>query len=903
MGIKHKNYLGTGGTEYTVSYKGMRGVDFSADGNAPTRERFAYLENMYRDYEGSGGDIVESIPGFRYICHALNYGRVNSLFSYKDGEGREMVVIHADNKLYRFAVDERDKSPTVEELGTVAGNKSSAFVFGSSLYVLDGESIHRIDGEGNFSTLGEGGAIPYVPTTFLNGEEYEQRNLLTDEFYESYGIVNCETLSLGSPEIEYEIISEEERTCRVKRVNATTNIDLYVPESAVFSGNAYKVVEIAPRAAIASLRIKSLHMAKGIRKIGEQAFFGCSFLQRAIISDTVEEIGEFAFAGCDALTELHLGSEVKKIGRELFASSENMFMITYSGSEEEFAEIDCLTDLSNVAVSCGVENEKIMISIPVHSLASEIKTVTLDGVSHSFSTVEKDGVISAVTLYESKKSSLNGRTVRIHGVHHGSKFTASKAGVSFMSESSISGLEAIKKCTVCESFDGRIFLSGNPQLPNTVFYSAREKNGKNSPLYFGVLNYFNDGVGSFKVRALLSVGDSIAVFKEGDDTGGSIYYHTPRETGIDILPKVYPVSYIHTGVCAVGDAISFFDDHLFISHLGLTGIEQDSSGVGKRVAVRSHNVNPKLLAESLGDIKLSCWRGYLVLMAGERFYLADSRQTFRHDSRNVEYEWYFLNRIGSYAHGTPVYRYESVPMGEYLIHERVDEEVTRHVYSTYNNGVPTYYTIEDGVKYLLYKTDEVRGGSFYRPSALLCCENDLLFFGTEDGCIYLFNSDKRGVPPDRIARMDDFDEVEYACSYANRIHSDFYSFADHAPSYVVRTVMDDCSIPNLTKSTVKNSLVAKVKACGAAEISCHVSTDKSEYTEVVSISDSALDFSDVDFSHFSFSTSEYFSVPIKEKEKGWIEKQLTLSSSKFRAPFGVCSITYRFTPKGRIKNN
>jgi len=75
--------------EYTVSYYSMRGVDFSQGQGAAGRERFTYLENMYRDWDGGGGDVVESIPGFRRVLSGG--GRTNGIFSHKDKDGREFI--------------------------------------------------------------------------------------------------------------------------------------------------------------------------------------------------------------------------------------------------------------------------------------------------------------------------------------------------------------------------------------------------------------------------------------------------------------------------------------------------------------------------------------------------------------------------------------------------------------------------------------------------------------------------------------------------------------------------------------------------------------------------------------------------------------------------------------------
>ena len=51
-----KNLIGSE-SQYNRHYSNMRGVDFTGDGSNIQSDRFAYLENMYRDYEGEGAGI------------------------------------------------------------------------------------------------------------------------------------------------------------------------------------------------------------------------------------------------------------------------------------------------------------------------------------------------------------------------------------------------------------------------------------------------------------------------------------------------------------------------------------------------------------------------------------------------------------------------------------------------------------------------------------------------------------------------------------------------------------------------------------------------------------------------------------------------------------------------------
>ena len=220
--------------------------------------------------------------------------------------------------------------------------------------------------------------------------------------------------------------------------------------------------------------------------------------------------------------------------------------------------------------------------------------------------------------------------------------------------------------------------------------------------------------------------------------------------------------------------------------------------------------------------------------------------------------------------------------------------------STYLDGEQYCYVEEDGHRYAVYRTEEKRGGIFHPLTALSATREDELIFGTSCGDVCIFNTDKRGVAPDFISNSPDFSKEEYEATYTRKIHPYFYSFADRAPRYALKSAKDSCGASGVLKSTVKHSLAVTFRAKGGSPI-CEVGTDKSGYSEACRLPSSDVDFSYLDFSSLSFSTADRMTAPISEKEKGWIEKQVAISSSDFRCPIGISEITYRFTVKGRIK--
>ena len=165
----------------------------------------------------------------------------------------------------------------------------------------------------------------------------------------------------------------------------------------------------------------------------------------------------------------------------------------------------------------------------------------------------------------------------------------------------------------------------------------------------------------------------------------------------------------------------------------------------------------------------------------------------------------------------------------------------------------------------------------------------------------IFNNDMRGVPPLYLSSKEDFSMEDYQRHMSRRIHPYYYSFDGHAPRYAIRTLRDDCDVPLLTKSTSKNSSVIKVNAYRASRLAVEIYTDRDSYKEIAAFPAGEWDFAELDFACAVLDNHEYTSLPLGEKEKGWVEKQMNIYSDSFASPIGVVSITYRYSVKGRIK--
>lgn len=193
--------------------------------------------------------------------------------------------------------------------------------------------------------------------------------------------------------------------------------------------------------------------------------------------------------------------------------------------------------------------------------------------------------------------------------------------------------DKIKKCTLLQVFDNRVFFSGNEDFPNVIYHCSL-----NDPSYCSDLDYYNEGLDFAMVKGLVAGNNVLWVFKEPSQANTTVFYHTPT---IDSeYGKIYPSTHSSISTGCIGKAINFNDDIVFFSSRGMEGINGDIT-TEQAVAHRSSLVDRKLVAEpDYKDMVLEEWEGYLLAIVGRKVYLADSRALFTNDNHN-EYEWFY----------------------------------------------------------------------------------------------------------------------------------------------------------------------------------------------------------------------------------------------------------------------
>ena len=323
------------------------------------------------------------------------------------------------------------------------------------------------------------------------------------------------------------------------------------------------------------------------------------------------------------------------------------------------------------------------------------------------------------------------------------------------------------------------------------------------------------------------------------------------------------------------------------------------------------------------------WMGYLVIACGDRLYLADSNQMFTHRNGVTNYEWYFAEGVVGYAMswGSDVVDLygktfldemaesitEDFLIGDCLASEAVvrsdfgyygrivipNEPITVYArnlikvsvyggenedFKGYISGVYDEWESWDKFKFIPCKVLPAKVPRRTFKITALCSVDDVLYFGTEGGCVYCFNTDRRGADG-KIPEADyNFGEVRYESSCALR--------------------SDDCDIPGYTKKTSRGSFVLRTKPFRHSRIKARGRADRGElsvWRELTASTSSELDFSATAFDALSFAGGDAKICIVRESFRRWYEKQLYFYTEGYCEPFGIYSASFRYTVQGKLK--
>lgn len=862
--------------EYSRYYGDFRGVDFSSDHTQVHDQRLAYAVNMYRDYHSGQGKAIETIVGFRRRVVLPEDEKIYGIhhFLHKDENGNNItkVLIHSGDKLYHWynypnSIDVEMKQSYV--LTAPIEKVQTLNVFEINLEEKNISSIVSVTTEFGENITGTTNYDPVTHTLTVSSSLLVEGSLIIVTYKE------------GSLTTSDALVSNMSRQ---KSTSFIFNNRLYIIDGKnylVFDGE--KISAVADDAYIPTTYIN-------IIPSGENADNGTEHEQRNILSP--------------------------------------YFKHTF--------------------IADGTTKEFLMNDNNLEA----IKEVKVYGQTVVASAYTVDLVKGKVTFTEApKKPEEAGNYPEFYA---GIEITAKKSitSISGITDNEVDVNNIITSCSIATIFDNRVFLSGNPKYPNHIFFCGRNSTGYVDPSYFGILNYMQDGVGTTPITGMIPVADTLMALKGDTQQDGSVFFHTPTDTGNNITPTIYPSTQGLAGVGCLGACVNFLDDPVFVSRLGVEAVGQLSVRYERAIEHRSSLIDAKLVNLDLSKASLEEWDGYLLVLIDGKIFMADSRQRYTHEIGVPQYEWYYLEDIGVYDNQYLEYKYTSedrdyldgktvkicancqkpidkcdcgnseeieIPLviaksvlnditgkaedlrgqtaneaneaGEaqqiifrefvpVLIDE--DTEINLEVFYAVHTIKNIFTGHIEGYEALL--CEEQKGaytGGIFRPAKLLKTIDHNLFFGTESGVVCSFNFDKRNADGD--------------------IPPKWYAFDNRRILSGCATKMDNCSIPHLTKTTIKKSTVIKTKAFQSSAAKIKVRTNKKPYAQIARINSSVFSFEDMDFADFSFMGEGQSLFSVREKEKKWVEKQYYVYSDEYQKPFALYYISYRYKIAGRYK--
>lgn len=207
-----------------------------------------------------------------------------------------------------------------------------------------------------------------------------------------------------------------------------------------------------------------------------------------------------------------------------------------------------------------------------------------------------------------------------------------------------------------------LFLSGNPDSPAQIFYSAY-----NDFTYFPDTNYIFVGKEHSPVTGFSRLlDDTVAILKNESNQDASIFYLTGelRETYDDAgnLESVTPIFQVRSGGVGEGNLTPYATanlagDALMLSENGVFGITLSDhiATTARYVKERSYSVNRRLLRHDLTGAVAIVYRNRYYLSVDGVCYVADARHRYSRDGNDVDqsynYEWWYWDNIPARCFG------------------------------------------------------------------------------------------------------------------------------------------------------------------------------------------------------------------------------------------------------------
>lgn len=303
--------------------------------------------------------------------------------------------------------------------------------------------------------------------------------------------------------------------------------------------------------------------------------------------------------------------------------------------------------------------------------------------------------------------------------------------ITYEKEPEEDGKAILNGCSILTLYDGRMWLSGNPEKPDRDWRS-----GIDDPGYFPENGYTVVGNDGSAIMGYRPVGTAQAIIKEETEQEACIYLRTTDSLGGE---TVYPIRQGVSGLGAISKKAfaNLLDDPLYLTRTGVYGITSNLVTNERTIANRSHFLDPILTTEpNLREAAACQWNGLYLLSTGDgTCYALDGKQNKIYAEGNLtggayHYEAYHFTNIPAVCW---------MPDGENLFFGTADGRIcrfntdiqTREQWNDDGEAIPAARAtrLETCGDFMRYKTMMKKGSGvmlkpFSRSSVKVCVRTD-----------------------------------------------------------------------------------------------------------------------------------------------------------------------------------
>ena len=864
---KEKKNLIFDADQYNAYYGNFRGVDFSNDHTQVNRQRFAYLVNMYKDYQSAQGQAIETIPGFRAVANFREDAPVYGIHEYtfrRQNKNYPIVLFHVGTKLYVWRKGTYPEGVNVEKstvitlpkpgvdssglnVFTIAFTDSSDKEAVYGIYKLDGTAIEVWDFSPYTLTIKSGGLFEGDMVRVVYAEnEWKNANILFTEMNEqnsvSFTFNNKIYIIDGKNFLVY-----DGRTAKCDSVLKDAYVPLtyrYIVPGTTAISDAGKEYE---QRNILQPKFRHTYVADGVTT------------EYYLNENELEEICEVKVYG-EVVTEYTPDLEEGKIvftvapkKPETVGFPEGHDGVEITAKKTLKAEmLGGLLDISNLITQCSlacVFDQRVFLSgnpsYPGHVYYCENNSTTghIDptyfGALDYFSCGVGPVPITGMLPVSNSLLVLKGDTKQDGSIYYVNPYRTGEDLIAktYTQVAGLSGIGCVGACI--NFFDDPVFVS---RLGLEAVGQLSTRNERAIEHRSSLIDAKLTGLDLSKAQ-LEEWNGYLVLLAEGKIFLADSRQRFTHESGV----MQYEWYYLED----IGKYNYQYTEYIYASKMpseldGKTVRVCPDCKKSERNCTCEENTNrfidvPLVLAESVYDIDV-----YEIndLTGTTANYL---NLTIQDDSVQFEFEG-----------------------------KEYSEQVFFVVSEAYDPG--THESL--GLRAYYCETNENQIGGTFCPPTVIKAMNNTLYFGAS-GTVFAFNFDKRSENGD--------------------IPPQYYTFNGRTIFSGCATKMDNCDIPHLTKSTIKKSTVVKTKTLSSSAIKIKVRTNKKPYEQIARVNTGLFSFDGMDFSDLSFNTQDHGISTIKEKEKKWVEKQYFIYSDEFMKPFALYNLSYRYKISGRYK--